>query len=184
MRSMSERDRSATESRCRRGVATARGSDTVPVLTLADQEDAVALVDLDELDLDPLVPTRRKVLADVVGTDRKLAVASTHEHRELDPCRTAELEKGVDRRADRPARVQDVVDEHDGHALDREGDARRADDRLTIGQAASVADVDVVAVERDVQRSDRGRDTAPLLDEAPKSRCERRAAGLDADECD
>src|SRR3954464_4147349 len=36
------------------------------------EQDAVALVHLDELNLDALVARGRKVLADVVGTDRQL----------------------------------------------------------------------------------------------------------------
>ena len=52
------------------------------------------------------------------------------------------------------------------------------------GRATAVADVDVVAVEGDVERADGERDSASLLDEPPQPRGERRAARLDPDECD
>ena len=56
---------------------------------------------------------RRQVLADVVGPDRQLAVAAVDEDRELHARRPAVVEERVDRRADRAARVEDVVDEDD-----------------------------------------------------------------------
>ena len=154
------------------------------VLPLADEEHAVALVDLDELHLDALFAAGGQVLSDVVGADRQLAVAAVDEHGELHARRPPELEQRVDRGADRPARVQDVVDEDDRHPLDRERDARGAHDRLAPRRAPSVADVDVVTMERDVERADGELEAAPLLDEASKPRRERRTARLDADECD
>ena len=154
------------------------------VLPLGDEEHTVSLVDLDELHLDALVSPRRKVLADVVGADRQLAVTAIDEHGELNAGGPTELEKRVDRRPDRPARVQDVVDEHHGHSLDRERDARGADDRLATRCACTFSHVDVVAVERDVERADGNRLSASLLDEATKARRERRPSGLDADERD
>ena len=145
---------------------------------------AVALVELDELDLDPLAAPGREVLADVVGPDRKLAVAAVDEDRELHASRPPELEERVDRGADRPPRVQHVVHEDDGHPLDRERDARRAHDRLASGRATAVAHVHVVAVERDVERADRKLRPAPLLDQPAQPRREWRAARLDPDERD
>src|ERR687885_158880 len=62
----------------------------------------------------------RKVLAHVVGPDRQLAVAAVDEDGELDPIGPAVVEQRLDRGADRPARVEDVVDEHDRLPLERE----------------------------------------------------------------
>ena len=119
-------------------------------LRFCDEQDLVDLVDLDELHLDPLVARGRKVLADVVGADRKLAVAAVDEHGELDPLGPAVVEQRFDRGADRPAGVEDVVDEDDPHAVEREGQLGRADRRAhAIG--------DVVAIERDVDRARRRR---------------------------
>ena len=53
-------------------------------LGLADEDDAVDLVDLEQLDLDALARAGRQVLADVVGPDRQLAVAAVGEDGELD----------------------------------------------------------------------------------------------------
>src|SRR5919108_5863641 len=121
-RSTSSRSRSAIEIRCRRGGrrggrSSSRRSGRTSAMdsSLGDEQDAVDLVDLDELDLYALVAGRRQVLADVVGSDGKLAVASVDEHGELDAGRAAVVEERIDRRADRPPRVEDVVAEDARH---------------------------------------------------------------------
>src|SRR5437762_13073761 len=48
-----------------------------------------------------------------IGLDRKLAVSSVHEHRQLDRCRAAKIDQCVERGPHRSARVEDVVDEDD-----------------------------------------------------------------------
>src|SRR5713226_1667027 len=58
------------------------------------------------------------VLADVVGSDRQLAMASVDEHRQLDRARPAEVEQRVHRRPRRASAVDHVVDEHDHLAVD------------------------------------------------------------------
>src|SRR2546430_15228773 len=93
-------------------------SPIVGFLRFRDQQDAVDLVHLDELHLDALVARGRQVLADVVGTDRQLAVAAVDEDGELDPVGSAVVEEGLDRGANRPARIEDVVGEHGGLALE------------------------------------------------------------------
>jgi hypothetical protein len=52
--------------------------------SVRDEQDTVDLVHLDELHLDALAARGRKVLADVVGADRELAVAAVDEDGELD----------------------------------------------------------------------------------------------------
>ena len=118
-----------------------------------DEQHAVDLVDLDELDLDALAARGGQVLADVVGADGQLAVAAVGEHGELHARRAAVVEEGVDRGADRAAGVEDVVDEHDRHALERELELRVADERLRVQRRLAAADVQVVAVEGDVDAS-------------------------------
>src|SRR2546427_6200646 len=105
-------------------------SPIVGFLRFRDQQDAVALVRLDELHLDALVARGRQVLADVVGTDRELAMPAVNEDGELDPLGAAVVEQRLDRRADRATGVEDVVDEHDRLPLEREVEAGRADDGL------------------------------------------------------
>src|ERR671937_1190017 len=78
------------------------------LLWRGDEQDGVDLVDLDQLHLDALVARGREVLADVVGADRKLAVAAVDEHGELDAGRPAVVEERLDRRANRAAGVEDV----------------------------------------------------------------------------
>src|SRR3954447_9860700 len=91
------------------------------------EQNLVDLVHLDELHLDALVARGREVLADVVGANRQLAVAAVDKHRKLDALGPAVLEERLDRGADRAAGVEDVVDEHDGPAVEREVERSRAD---------------------------------------------------------
>src|SRR5215207_4783205 len=76
-----------------------------------NEEHGIDLVDLDELHAHVLALRGRQVLADVVGSDRKLAMAAVDQDGELDTGRAAVLEERVDRGADRAARVEHVVDE-------------------------------------------------------------------------
>src|SRR5215216_4127742 len=114
-RSTSSLERSSIEIRCRRGGGaggrrSSRMTRTSVIWVLLfscwDQEDAVDLVDLDELHLDALVARGRKVLPDVVGPDRKLAVAAVGEAGELDAGGPAVVEQRVDRGPDRATRVE------------------------------------------------------------------------------
>ena len=84
--------------------------------------------------------------ADPVGLDGQLAAeAAIDEHAELDFCRAAEVEEGVERGADGAACPEDVIYEDDVLVLDGEGD---------LGFIEFVeAGADVVAVEGDVQLS-------------------------------
>ena len=108
-----------------------------------------------------------QVLADVVGADRQLAVAAVDEHGELDARGPAVVEERLDRGADRAAGVEDVVDEDARPALEREVELRRADERLRVERSLAAADVDVVAVEGDVERAER----------RPRCRRARRSGG-------
>ena len=94
-------------------------------------------------------------------------MAAVGEHGELDAGRAPVLEQRVDRGADRAAGVEDVVDEDHGRALELEVELRSRDDRLRAGGAA-VADVDVVAVEGDVELAELELDAAALVDRAPR----------------
>jgi hypothetical protein len=151
---------------------------------LWDEQDAVDFVHLDELDLNALVAGGWQVLTDVVGADRQLAVATIGEHGELHAVGPAVAEQGLDRGADRAARVEDVVDEDDGHALDRKVQRGRADERLGVLGRLAAPDVDVVAVEGDVQLPEGDVGAADLRDPPPESLGERDAARVDPDECD
>ena len=98
-------------------------------------------------DVDQLVAAGWQVLADEVGADRQLPVATVDHHRQLHDAWAAEVDHRVERGADRPSGEQHVVDEdHDAPVqVDRDlGDL--------LGQHR--ADADVVAVQRDVQGAD------------------------------
>ena len=78
-----------------------------------------------------------QVLADVVGSDRQLAVSPVDQHGQPDDARSADVAEGIQGRTDRPARVEHVVDQHDDRVVDalrqvgaadgpgRDGDAGR-----------------------------------------------------------
>src|ERR671925_2362319 len=190
-RSMSSRERSATDSRCRRsaeagGSRSSRMTRMSPIVGLlfwaGDEQDAVDLVDLDELDLDPLAARGRQVLADVVGTDRKLTVAAVGEAGELHASWAAVVEQRVDRGADRPARVEDVVHEHARHPLEREVEPGGADDRLRLLRRLAAAHLNVIAVEGDVDRAGGDFLAAELVDQPAEALRDRDAARVDADQ--
>jgi hypothetical protein len=151
---------------------------------LGQQQDAIDFVHFDELDLDALVARGRKVLADVVRSNGELAVAAVGEYGQLDALWPAVAEKRVDRRADRAAGVEDVVDEHDGHPFEREVEAGRADERLRVPRRLAAADVDVVAMEGDVELPERDLRAGELLDALAQPLRERDTARVDADEGD
>src|ERR671939_1071782 len=118
-RSRSSRVTSLIEMKCRLGGRSGgrRSSrmtwispNVAPFFRRGDEQDAVDLVDLDELHLDALVARGRQVLADVVGADRKLAMAAVGEHSELDPVRTPVVEQRLDRGAHGAAGEQDIID--------------------------------------------------------------------------
>ena len=146
------------------------------LLGRAHQQDPVGSVDLLELHLNPLAACGWKVLAHVVRPDRQLAVAAVDKDCELDTCGPAVLEERLDRGADRAAGVEDVVDEHARRAAQVEVERRRVHDRLLLTHHG------VVAVERDVDRSERDLLPAPLLDQARKPLGERDTTRVDADE--
>src|SRR5438093_50549 len=74
-------------------------------------------------------PRGGQVLADEIRADRQLAVAPVDQDRELDGRRAPEVDQRIERRANRPAGVEDVVDEHDRLVLDGERDVGAANDR-------------------------------------------------------
>ncbi len=148
----------------------------------SEQDDAVSVVGLAELDAHALGEGGRDVLADVVGADRQLAVAAVDEDRQLHARRPAILEQRVDRGADRAAGEEDVVDEDDRLPFEREVELGAADDGLRMKRRPTAAHEHVVAVEGDVDRADRDLDTRALLDERAQAVRDRDAAGVDADE--
>ena len=83
------------------------------ILPLGKHDSFVRVV-LFEHDANLLLGGVRHVLSHEVSADRQLPVASVDEDGELDALRTPHVDQSVARRADRPARVEYIVDEHDG----------------------------------------------------------------------
>src|SRR4029450_4290542 len=163
---------SAIESRCRRS-AGAGGSRSSRITRMSpmdlllwrrDEQHLVDLVHLDELNLDALLPRGRQVLADVVGTDWKLSVSPVRQAGELDARGAPVVEKRVDRRADRSARVQHVVDEDARAPFEREVEPCGAHERLRMPRRLARPHLDVVAIEGDVKRAQRNFVARELVD--------------------
>ena len=111
-------------------------------------------------------------------------MAAVCEDGELDTGWAAVLEQRVDRGADRAAGVEDVVDEHDRHPLEREVERARTHERLRVPGRLAPAHVDVVAVKGDVELAEGDLRAAQVLDALPQPLRERDAARVDADEGD
>src|SRR3972149_1149184 len=86
-----------------------------------DERYLVSAVHFCEPHLDLLVAGGGHVLADVVGPDGELAVPTVDQHDKLDGLRAAQVHEGIERRADAPTGVEDVVHEDDALADDRGG---------------------------------------------------------------
>ena len=128
------------------------------------------------MDTDIVVGRRRQVLTDEVRADGQLTVAAVDEHRETDRARPSVVDERVHCRADRPAGEQHIVDEDDDAVVDRKRDLRRAHDR-GISDAGQV-----VAVQRDVDGTERQLDPFVVLDRGADSRRERVTARANTDD--
>ncbi|HEY6893720.1 MAG TPA: hypothetical protein VI258_06115 [Rhodanobacteraceae bacterium] len=107
--------------------------------------------------------------------NRQLAMAAIDEHREHDCARAAEIDERVERRANGAAGVEHVVDEHHDFVVDRLGKLRRLDHRLRRDRRQ------VVAIQRDVEDSERNRVPFHLLDLFGDALADRNAAAANAD---
>ena len=105
-------------------------------------------------------------------------MAAVDEHDQLNRLRPAEVDERVERGANRPPRVQHVVDQQNLLVVDRERDLGAADDRLRPDGVAH----QVVAVERDVERAGRHLVLVDLADRARQAPGDRHAARPDADQ--
>jgi hypothetical protein len=97
---------------------------------------------------------------------------------------TAVVEERLDRRADRAAGVEDIVDQHDRAAFERKVELRLADERLSVQRRLAAANVNIVAVEGDVDGAELRGFACALLDQAREPLRDRNAACLDAHERD
>src|SRR5262249_26563670 len=110
------------------------------------------------------------------GTDWKLSVAAVGEDGELDAVGAAVVEQRLDGGAHGATGVEDVVDQHHGHVVERELNVRGVDDRLALGTAPR----DVVAVEGDVQVAEWNRRVDQALDQLAHARRNDRSAPVDS----
>jgi hypothetical protein len=111
-------------------------------------------------------------------------VTSIDENGELDALRASVIEERLDGRANRASGVEHVVDEDDGLAFERKVECRRAHDRLRMPGSGPTPNLDVVAVEGDVDRAEIWRRACALFDQPSQTVRERHTTRLDADERD
>src|SRR5687767_3415069 len=109
-------------------------------------------------------------------------MTAVDEARELDALGASVVEERLDRGPDRAAGVEDVVDEHAGHPLEREVERRRADERLRVQRRIAAAQLDVVAVEGDVEGAELDLFVGSLGDQTAQTMRERDASRVDPDE--
>jgi hypothetical protein len=128
--------------------------------------------------VDPHVVARRRrhVLADEVGADRELTMATVHEDREADRARTPIIHEGVHRRAHGATGEEHVVDEHHDSVVDGERD-------LGLTHNRRIADTrEVVAIQSDIDGAQGKIDALVLANGVADPRRERVAARTDADD--
>src|SRR5690606_27189037 len=101
-----------------------------------------------------------------------LAMAAVDQYRQFHHCRPPQVGEGVEGGADRPARVEDVVDQ-DHRAVGDVGGYGRA------GEVSGGASIEVVAVEADVEFADRHRRPLEALDGLGNGGGQGRPPGVD-----
>ena len=103
-------------------------------------------------------------------------MAAVDQGEELDARWTAEPHHGIERRACRAAGVDDIVDQHDCFARDREGNIGAVEHRRIRSRTQ------IVTVERDVQLTDRQLHTVDARNVPGQPARQRHAARVDADQ--
>ena len=127
---------------------------------------------------DHLALRGREVLADVVGPDRQLPVTAVDQDGQLHRPRPPQVAERVQRRAHRPARVQDVVDQDDDLAVDA---GRR---HVGVTQRPRRAQPQVIAVHGDVEGAGGGGTALDLGQPLGQPAGQRHAPGRDAQQDD
>ena len=112
------------------------------------------------------------MLADVVGADRELAMASVDQNRQAHDARAAEVEQRVERGPDRTAGVEDVVDQYHREAV-------HIGRHCGSFHRARPLERDIVAIERDVERARGHGHALERGDGVRQSLGQRRAPGPD-----
>ena len=105
----------------------------------------------------------RKVLADEIGANRKFPMTSVYQNSKLYRRGPSKVQKGGDRRTDRPPGEQDVINQDDGFTGYIDGNPGRA--------RRGVSNRVIVAIERDVETAV---GDGPLLDPFDRPRKPRR----------
>ncbi len=98
---------------------------------------------------DDLVGRRGQVLSHVVRTNGELSVAAVDQHGEPYGARPAQVENGIERRANRASGIEDVIDKHNDAPVNVDGNGRGL-------EPPGPPKGDIVPVEADVQ-SPRGK---------------------------
>ena len=139
----------------------------------AGDSDLADAVHFGQADAHPFVVTGQQVGADVIGPDRQFAMAAVHQDGQADRARAPQVAERIQRRPHRTPGVEHVVDQDDHGAVDGERDFGSA-------HRPGGLTLQIVAVHRHVQRSDRDARAFGLRDGPGQSGGQRDAAGRDA----
>src|SRR5215212_956890 len=145
-------------------------------LLVSNDDHPVLPIGLLHVDQNPLPASGRHILPHVIRPDRQLPVSPVDENGQPHRSRSPKFQQRVHRRPRRPTRVQNVV--HEDHRLTAniEGHAAAPHLRILLLQ--------VVAVERYVQRTYGDVDTLELTDVSGDPLCQRDSASEYPDECE
>lgn len=138
------------------------------------EQNFFGVVDFGELHFDYFIVRGLHDAADKGGFDGDFAMAAIDKHEKLYLAGAAVGEQGVERSTRGAASVEDVVDEHDLFALDRKANGVLLYDWLGAKRRK------IIAIERDVKRSNRDRFFFDLLNHFPETLGDGDAAATNA----
>src|SRR5579863_1462721 len=83
------------------------------LILVSAKEDLIFFTLFFEVHFNFFVDSRRKIFSDVVRPDRQFAMTSINQDGELDQSRSSKIHEAVERGADRPSGIEDVVHQDD-----------------------------------------------------------------------
>jgi hypothetical protein len=138
--------------------------------------DTGTAIDLLDHDIDTLTGLDCDSLADDVRLYRKLSSTPVDEHRQSDVSGPAKVGELIEGRADSATSVENVVDDHYVASVDRPGDVSRPNHR------ARAYGLEVVTIERDVERTLKDLRALAFFDHRRKTPRQLHAATLYSDD--
>jgi hypothetical protein len=143
---------------------------------LSDNYDLVFAIYFSKFQSDLAVLRQINLLRDKIGGNGKFASAAIYQHGEMDRFGAPQVNEMVDGRSDRPAGVQDIVEQDNRPVIDVERNPRVI--HLALGQES----IEIVAVEGDIHFAQRYLSAIRPSKNLTQSLGEEKAASSDTDE--